>query len=163
MQPLYPWKTAAVLAHPMQKQKMMQNQTAPQQRGAGPGNSEWLYPLVMSSPSVMKRAEPRLCCLNQREKRVWCTASSPDLGQEFSKASLCILCLWGLSGNLCCDHWWIQEHLFLFGAGDTWMIRKTHKHLLGNLASFFQRGGEIWPFQICPICGSCGLKALVHL
>jgi len=43
------------------------------------------------------------------------------------------------------------------------MISKMHKRLLKILASFFHSGREMSSFQVCPISGSCGSKALVHL
>lgn len=157
MQPLPPWKTAPALAHPIHKQKIAQSkclQTAPQQQGAEPGNSVWLYLLVTSSLSSIKREKPSL---QLKREEVWCRPSSPDAGQEFSKVSLCSLSLWGSSSNVCCDHWWIQEYIFLFGAGHSRMIQKMHKQLLRNLASF--HGSNVTISDLL----YCDLKTLVHL
>lgn len=148
MQPLPPWKTAPALAHPIHKQKIAQSkclQTAPQQQGAEPGNSVWLYLLVTSSLSSIKREKPSL---QLKREEVWCRPSSPDAGQEFSKVSLCSLSLWGSSSNVCCDHWWIQEYIFLFGAGHSRMIRKCTNNCLETWPPSME---AMSPFQICSI------------
>lgn len=68
--------------------------------------------------SVWQRGQSPGSAILIRGEEVWCTASSPDIVQEFSKVSLRSLSLWGSSSNLCRDCWWIQEHLFLFHLND---------------------------------------------